>query len=517
MNTMLALVLAGAAASAAQADDLVRLATMPPGAETTGLFLQGPDLFLNVRPDRTIAGASAKASVGVFANADFSGGAQPVPSDDAAKPAVASTLGNYQMLLQPGGKDAPGMIRTRSGDDLLRSSHPDFNGFLPTGAGEGLLFTSWNDRPGGVSRAQLIRAADGSWRASEVAMVDFGAVGGIWAPGSGTVSPWGTPLIAERLGFDDTAAWNDPDYENIEDVQRLAAYLGGGVYPNPYRYGHVVELTDPAGAVAPVRLMAMGRFSHGNAVVMPDERTVYLSDEGAGGVFFKFVADTAGDLTAGTLHAARLTQDAPPGSDAATTAFTIDWIALAHGSNDAIAGWVAQYDGFGLDNFVPGRSNYITRDEIAAWAKGEAGDDRVAFLESRRAAAVRGATAEFGAMGDLAISFPAADGSLPFPYLAMPEIAGAMADGAGRIDLAANPCGAIYQLALDADFDVARMVPLVAGHGFDGGNAANACPADSIANPARIAVRADGTLIFGENGRNHENNVLWLYRKGQHS
>lgn len=54
---------------------------------------------------------------------------------------------------------------------------------------------------------------------------------------------------------------------------------------------------------------------------MPDARTLYMSDDdsakynhkvyntASGGVLFKFVADVKGDLSAGTLYAARLTQD----------------------------------------------------------------------------------------------------------------------------------------------------------------------------------------------------------------
>jgi len=45
----------------------------------------------------------------------------------------------------------------------------------------------------------------------------------------------------------------------------------------------------------------MGRFSHENVAIMADQKTVYQSDDGGNVVFFKFVATTAGDLSAGTL------------------------------------------------------------------------------------------------------------------------------------------------------------------------------------------------------------------------
>ena len=75
---------------------------------------------------------------------------------------------------------------------------------------------------------------------------------------------------------------------------------------------------------------AMGRFSHENAVVMPDGKTVYHGDDGTDVVFFKFVADEAGDLSAGTLSAAKVTQN-DDGS------FGFEWIELGHGSDDEIA------------------------------------------------------------------------------------------------------------------------------------------------------------------------------------
>ncbi|MEJ2037293.1 MAG: DUF839 domain-containing protein, partial [Maritimibacter sp.] len=149
---------------------------------------------------------------------------------------------------------------------------------------------------------------------------------------------------------------------------------------------------------APVKRFAMGRYSHENSVVMPDQKTVYLSDDGTGVVFFKFIADTAGDLSAGTLFAAKVTQKTAPGTAAADSAFDVEWIKLAHGTEAEIASWVADYDGITQADYAEGSTSYITDEEIAAWAAGKADDDRVAFLESRKAAAALGASAEFRKM-----------------------------------------------------------------------------------------------------------------------
>ena len=52
---------------------------------------------------------------------------------------------------------------------------------------------------------------------------------------------------------------------------------------------------------------------------------------------------------------------------------------------------------------------------------------------------------------------------------------------AGDIQLTENLCGVVYEMELDADFNVSRMEPVVAGHGYDA--ATEMCPVDSIANP----------------------------------
>jgi hypothetical protein len=74
----------------------------------------------------------------------------------------------------------------------------------------------------------------------------------------------------------------------------------------------------------------MGRFSHEMALVMPDQKTVYHGDDGTDTVLFKFVADTPGDMSAGTLYAAKVTQTADEG-------FDLQWIELGSSNNDEIA------------------------------------------------------------------------------------------------------------------------------------------------------------------------------------
>ncbi len=506
-------------ATSAFADSLVRVTTVPLKAEITGMYEQGADLFFNIQhPLNELTNAHAKASVGVISNVNWDAGELAAPTDDAGKSTVLSTLGDYQILMQEGEAGKIGVIKSVAGEDLLVSNDPDFNGFIPTGENEGYLFTNWENRPGGMSRAKMSRAADGKWSVdlNDTMMLDFSAVGGTWVNCFGTVSPWMTPLTSEELYFDDTADWNNPEYKYIDDNKMLASYLGE--YPNPYNYGYIVEVTDPKASAAPVKMFAMGRFSHENAVVMPDQKTAYLSDDGTGVVFFKFIADNAGDLTSGTLYAAKITQDGAAQADSASTALNLSWIELAHGTNEEISAWINDYNGISIDDYKAGETNYITDADVTAWAQGEADDNRVAFLESRKAAVAKGATGEFRKMEGVNINLAgAADGSVPYMYMAMSSIGKTMSDGEGDIDLAENKCGVVYEMKLDGNFNVSRMVPIAAGHGYSKENAPNACPVDSISNPDNLLVRADGSVVIGEDTSNHENNAMWIWKRDSSS
>jgi uncharacterized protein len=317
-----------------------------------------------------------------------------------------------------------------------------------------------------MSRVLVVKSDNGSWSIAEndFIMIDFGPVEGTWVNCFGSVSPWKTPLSSEELYFDDTSQWNNPEFEDYNSRATLVRQLG--CYPNPYDYGFNVEITEPTSHnPAPVKHLAMGRYSHENSVVMPDEKTVYLSDDGTGGVFFKFVADQPGDLSSGTLYAAKMTQD--EGKDPATTGFDIHWMELAHGSNSEIGSWIDEYDGLEPRDYVAGATSYIPDDaEVKAWADREAKDDRAAFLETRKAAAAKGATVEFRHMEGVMINYAAvADHSVPLMYMAMSEVGKTMSDDEGDVRLNENLCGVVYEMPLGQDYNVTRMEPAVAGFG----------------------------------------------------
>lgn len=539
---------------------LKRLATAPLGAEFTGLFLNTDGtLFLNAQhpgESNTTADIDGKVfnkgSVGMVTEQDFNAlgdvAAMDLPVAKADKEVVKTAVGHYRVLAQQADTledgNSMGDILTADGTTTIKNSkNPDFNAVVPDGDGGFYLYTNWEDRPGGMSRIQM--SADYSKITAE-GMLDFSSVDGTWVNCFGTVSPWGTPLSSEELYFDDTADWFNPANYYFSNAQTIATYKGfardqSGNWGNPYDYGYIVEIgingtvaTSDESHVEVNKLELMGRFSHENSVVMPDLRTVFLSDDGTGVVFFKFVADAANDMSAGTLYAAKIIQ-ANGVSDPAETPLRIEWIELAHGVEANIEAAIAEYDG----TFAEAKQ--ITDQQINDWAESRLAtdidgdgtvattsfkDDRPAFLESRKAAVALGATGEFRKMEGVNINFGlaadwwnngAADGSQAYMYMAMSSFDKTMSDGKGSIQLDGSngKCGVVYRMKLKKNasglVDADTMVPAIVGGPYYADRSVNQCNVNNISNPDNLLILNDGRVLIGEDTGNHENNVVWLF------
>ena len=386
---------------------MTRIMMMPPEAEVTGMHIDANgNFFVNaMHPDED----NYKATIGVINGVDWNNLAETVPELDASSSAgdiwhgIRTSHGTYQVILQSGdalseGGVAGGIYAADDGNQILVSKKPDYNAFVPLNddGTRGYLYTAWEDRPAGISQVEMEWDSGASeWNVVNSKMLDLSSINGGWVLCFGSMSPWGSPLFSEELYFDDTEHWNDDSFRYHSDQTKLEDYLGH--YPNPYDYGYIVELENATSAEPDfVRHLAMGRFSHENAEVMPDQRTVYLTDDGYDTVLFKFVADAAGDLGAGTLYAAKVDQDMT--RDSAITGFDVEWMEMASSSNAEIQTWIDDYDGITTDDYVAGQNAYISDEEINDWAEwrlnedlngdgtvGSAIDNRVAFLESRKA------------------------------------------------------------------------------------------------------------------------------------
>ena len=552
------------------AGTLTRIATVPLGAEVTGIFLsEEGDLFFNVQhPSGTNTATNSvnempinTGTVGVLAGANFNNlpvtlPNSPVPSSDEEKQLVMTAIGQYQVLGQTGDTfdaDLPeglGHIYTLDGAELvLENDMPDFNGFISTADNEGYLFSNWEELPGGMSRMKVEKDQFGMWEVTEAMMLDFSPVWGTAANCFGSMSPWNTPLTSEEWvvnsSVDTTTSpsWNEP--EAVSTNARLGRMwqMTAPDAPNPYNYGYIAEVTEPlADEPVIVKHFTMGRYEHENSTVMPDGKTVYLSQDDTGGVLFKFVADTAEDLSAGTLYGAKLTQDAGQ-NDPATTGFTVEWVELASGDNMTIRAWIDEYNGIGTDDYVDGQSSYITMADVQAWADGDANypsvedggssvtagqpmDDRVAFLESRAAARLKGATAEWRKLEGISINQKRAQEAVEgvdtiegevvqnaYLYIGIADIDNTMTDGEGDMQLSARvkDCGGVYRARLEAGYNISRIEPVVMGGTYRSSlTGAERCDVNQLSQPDNVIVMNDGRILIGEDGF-QENNTLWMY------
>ena len=510
-------------------DEITRIMMLPPEAEVTGMHIgANGHFFVNaMHPDTD----RYKATVGVVHGVDWHALPETVPALDATSSpediwhGIRTSYGEYQVLLQAGdvlteGGLAGGIYAADDGAQLKLSQKPDYNAYVPASNDglHGFLYTAWEDRPAGISQVEIQWNATASqWDVLKSSMLNLSAINGGWVLCFGSISPWGSPLFSEELYFDNTERWNDETFRYHTDQTRLADYLG--YYPNPYDYGYIIELENAAsGEPDLTRHYTMGRFSHENAKVMPDEKTVYLTDDGYETVLFKFVAETAGDLSAGTLYAAHVEQDG--GTDSATTGFDVDWIELASSSSQEIQAWIDEYDGITTADFVNGESSYISDEEINDWAEakrnddlngdgviGTAADDRVAFLESRKAAAALGASDEWNKMEGVAFN-PKVPDTL---YLAMSNIANGMTDGQGDIALTQNYCGIVYRMTMTSPWNVDRIEPAIIGGPYTSSDRYE-CDINNLAGPDNLLVLDDGRVLVGEDTGKHENNMVWLWQ-----
>jgi len=549
---------------------LTRLATVPTGAEVTGAFLNDEgDLFFNVQhpsdantlTDSVNNKPYNKGTVGVLRGVNFNDLPKtiinsPVPTTEEERQVVISALGEYQIIGQT--NDTFSALNEKglaaglgvhygifTGDKIIENNAPDFNGYVSTGEGEGYLFTNWESYPGGVSRLKIEKDDVGSWSVAEAMMINFDNISGTAANCFGSVSPWGTPLSSEEWIVNSTvdsttdASWNDPANANTDNIEALTA----PDFPNPYRYGYTVEITKATSeAPIPVKHYTIGRYEHENSTVMPDRRTVYSSQDDTGGVLFKFIANAAEDLSAGTIYGAKLVQDAGS-TEPATTGFDVTWIELASSDNASIEAWISEYDGIDTTDYVDGQTSYMTLADVQAWADGDTNypsvanggsavtagqpmDDRAAFLESRQAAKMKGATAEWRKLEGISINHDRAleavggvdaianeDVTSAYLYMGIADLDNTLIDDEGDIQLSARvkDCGGVYRAKLEENYNLARIEPVVMGSTYRSSlTGAMRCDVEQLSQPDNVIVMRDGRIIIGEDGF-QENNTLWMY------
>ncbi|OJH39434.1 PhoX family protein [Cystobacter ferrugineus] len=472
----------------------------------------------------------------------------------------------FGRMIQKDGKP----VKNTDGSDFISPSN-DFSSILQAG---NRLFevTHFETTPAAMYLSELRQSPDGKLSALSTRPIDFSGVDGLWTPCAGSVSPWGTHLGSEEYPPDARAT---EKAETTGAVSGLSAsersmlrYWGldastatvdqvKAVY-SPYRYGYVVEVAvDGSGTTKVTKHYAAGRRALELAYVMPDRKTVYLTDDGTNDALYMFVATRPGDLSEGKLYAARWFQTSAAGQGAGRA--DLYWLPLGPSATNAqvkalIDGGIHFSDIFDVetqasDGTCPSASqgfravNTETGRECLRLKPGQ--EVAASRLESRRYAAYVGGTTEFRKTEGLAYN-PATHRL----YVAFSEVNNGMTHahasrdlgGPNHVQLAQNECGAVYELVVSPNSEVGSdyvaesasalvegtwltapgATPYPVGHPYYDGTftvpgstspVANVCSVNGIANPDNLSfINGYDTLLIGEDAtEGHQNDVVWAY------
>lgn len=403
------------------------------------------------------------------------------------------------------------------------------------------LDTAGNDNYGKMPMTMNLATIDqdketGKMKTVAMKNIDMSGVNGLWIPCAGSKSPWNTHLGSEEYEPDARCALDstDPAYSCASKaigLDSMNLYLDPTRETKPakvYNYGLVPEVTvDKDGDAAVVKHRALGRISRELVQVMPDQRTVFQGDDGTYNVLTMFVADKAGDLSAGTLYAAKWNQTSPDNGGAAT----LTWFKLGQASNAEIEAMVNGGIKFSdiFETSASAASGFKTikaghNTGLVEHLKLKDGmEQAAAFLETRRYAAYVGATTEFEKFEGVAVN--AADKKV---YLAMSRMRSGMEDNSSDpvndIRLPVNGAGAVYEIDLargQRDTSGARINSAYVGTAMRALVLGQTIPVDPVGNTANIDMIASPdnvkysenmrTLFIGEDSGLHVNNFLWAY------
>lgn len=475
------------------------------------------------------------------------------PERDSGSGAVlaTATLGgtpvpfDWHVLLREGtayGGLPFGTVVDRLGQPMIDAGgatcgSPDFNGLFDA-FGATWLLTHLECAPAGLWLSRLERVTGGGFTVASATPVDLSAVFGANNLCAGQMSPWGTALSGEEYETNAALIADDGSlkspvpglvegkrYVDYSSYPEFARYMAGQP-SSPYRNGWILEtrLLDAAGDTAVVKHGAMGRFSHEVASVMPDQRTVYLTDDNSHTIFAMFIADRPADLSAGTLYASQWT-----GTE---TDMRLRWVSLGH-STDAEVGAALDAgvrfedlfdarpveNGACSDGFTPHRNpQYI--DECLRVKAGK--ESLASRLETRRWAGLHGATTELNKNEGLAHD---PEGRLL--YMAVTRISGGLLaseppfPGRDHLALVENPCGLVWSFDLAAGALDTTGAPIDSNFVASTGRVAvagvpqgNGCSPDSISEPDNITfVPGHDLLLIGED-TDRAPNKLWAWQDG---
>ena len=407
--------------------------------------------------------------------------------------------------------------------------------------------------PSSVYALAMRQAADGTLTVTNSEPVDFSSWGGTWILCAGSYSPWNTHLGGEEYEPDaryfqeaeclTSAECGDASLEVIDEdgfgsVVSMLRFFG--IYANettpmeqvkavfdPYKYGYVIEVTPSSTTEgAGAKWYTSGRLSIELPYVMPNNQTMYVTDDGTNVGFFRVEMDTPGDLSATTLYAAKLEQlSADNGGD-----FSMTWVELGSNTQEALTkaidGGVVFSDLFETADVqesgdCPAGFTSINQggdgQECVSLVEGQ--QDLAAYLEPRRLAAYLGATTE-GSKWEGFVYDPFTKKA----YTAISNVRYGMEDrqkkgadepkydagGSNSIKLPYNKCGCVYALEFGEDFVANKFTAVLCGSPMPADEFGQECDVNSISSPDNISLLGKNILI-GEDTDYHQNDFLWSW------
>jgi secreted PhoX family phosphatase len=369
----------------------------------------------------------------------------------------------------------------------------------------------------------------GELTTKDIKKIDFSSVNGLWIPCNGSLSPWNSHLGSEEYEPDARSFESNPASSARTQTESFAQlYFGDKAKANPYFYGYIPEIkVGEQGTVSVTKHYSIGRFSHELMKMMPDNRTAFFGDDGNYTAMFMYVADKEKDLSAGTLYAAKFEQTGTENGGSGK----LGWIKLGHASDSEIKTIIDKgvkfsdifetsdvpKEGFtAVKQYSYGKTEYL---------KVKPGMEKAAaFLESRRYAAIHGATSEFNKMEGVTLNEK--DKKV---YIAMSDQSNGMLANSGDpqddIKLPKIKSGVTYQLDLtgghkdsngqkiNSQFVASAMSGLVVGEDLPASDAyGNTANVDKVANPDNLSYSESlRTLFIGEDSGMHTNNFVWAY------
>ncbi|MBD3790182.1 MAG: DUF839 domain-containing protein [Campylobacterales bacterium] len=448
-------------------------------------------------------------------------------------------------------KDGNPVLNTDGSEDI--SDGPDGNSMINVG-NKSYLITHMEEAPGELYHTE-VQVQDGVLKAINTKPVDLASIGGTIINCASTKTAYGSHLGGEEdyslnsVFADNNSPFyadcaldgsgNDTNgkpnafcsyvdgmnkYFNDTTIDKNNGYNGDSF--KPYNYGYIVEVqpqSDGTNKVA--KHYVTGKYTPELAAMMPDGKTVYMSDDGTAKGLWKFVSDSKiTDFKAeweGTLYAAKVNQT----SDQNGGSFDLNWIELGHAKDSEIKTMIdskmSLTDIFEIaspdenGNCATGYTKVYEDDKIECLALKPNMDKAAAFLESRKYAAYRGASVEF--KKEEGLSYNKDKNVL---YVAMSEIKNSMEDNykgmepINDIRLKKNACGAVYEISLDSNYNGTHMNAIIAGKPLVAGDAYAdewACDPNGISNPDNITYIGHDTLLISEDTKSHVNNMSWAY------